>query len=138
MRYLGIDYGKKRIGTALSDEEGRLAFPMVVLQNTGFSAVVKKIEKIAKKEGVSKIVIGLPMTFGGQVSEQTRNVKEFGEKLAGLLQLPMEYENEVLSTKMAERGETVNEHIDSASAAIILQSYLDKQQQKSKNKSQNE
>ena len=130
MRYLGIDYGKKRIGLALSDEEGRLAFPHKTITNSDTSSVAKEVGKIAKKEGVSKIIIGLPITFGGKESEQTKKVKEFGAGLEKLLQLPVEYGNEVLSTKMAERSGSSKKNIDTASAAIILQSYLDKEKSK--------
>jgi len=126
MRYLGIDYGHKRIGIALSDEEGWIAFPMAQFSGVVFLRVVREIQKVVKKEKIGKIIIGLPITFGGKESLQARETREFGQKLHNLVQLPIEYENEILSTKMAERGGTAKQKIDSSAAAIILQSYLDK------------
>src|SRR3989338_6281497 len=126
MRYLGIDYGHKRIGIALSDEGGRIAFPFSQIPAKSPAFIVKEIKKIIKKEKIEKIIIGLPITFSGQDSLQTNAVREFGRYLGEMLQLPIEYENEVLSTKMAERGGTSKHNIDAASAAIILQSYLDR------------
>lgn len=125
MRYLGIDYGHKKIGIAVSDEEGRIAFPLVELP-AEFGGFVKEIKKIIKKKSIQKIIIGLPVTFSGKESFQTRAVREFGCELERVVQLPVEYENEVLSTKLAERGGTPQKMINAASAAIILQSYLDK------------
>lgn len=125
MRYLGIDYGHKRIGIAISDEEGRMAFPLTELP-AEFGNFVKEIRKIIKKESVEKIVIGLPITFGGKESFQAKAVKEFGRELGKMVQLPMEYENEVLSTKLAERAGTPKSKINASAAAVILQSYLDK------------
>ena len=125
-RYLGIDYGHKRTGIALSDEEGRMAFPLTQLSGTDFLRVVREIKKIIKKEKIGKVIIGLPITFDGKESLQTREVMAFGRKLGKMVLLPIEYENEILSTKMAERGGTAKQKIDSSAAAIILQSYLDK------------
>lgn|SRR3989338_6621864 len=126
MRYLGIDYGHKRIGIAISDEGGVMAFPFSRILAKSPAFIVKEIKKIIKKKRIEKIVLGLPITFGGQDSLQTNAVKEFGRYLGKMLQLPIEYENEILSTKMAERGGTVKQKIDSSAAAIILQSYLDR------------
>lgn len=120
MRYLGIDYGKKRIGLALSDEEGYMAFPYSVV------GTVKTIVAVIKKEKIKKVIIGIPMTFAGKRSKQTDEVLVFGEKLKKLVQLPIEYKNEILSTALAERGGSDKNKIDASSAAIILQSYLDK------------
>ena len=125
MRYLGIDYGHKRIGIALSDEGGRMAFPLTEL-SAEFGNFVKEIRKIIKKESVGKIIIGLPITFGGKESFQTQAVREFGEELKKMLQLPMEYENEILSTKLAERGGSPKSKINASAAAVILQSFLDR------------
>lgn len=126
MRYLGIDYGKKRIGLALSDEEGNIAFPRTQLTTYNLQLTTKFIRDIIKKEGVEKIVVGLPVTFGGKESAQTAEARVFGEKLQKAVQLPVEFENELLTTKMALKSGVAKNKVDAASAAIILQSYLDR------------
>ncbi|MDO8600631.1 MAG: Holliday junction resolvase RuvX [bacterium] len=126
MKYLGIDYGKKRIGLALSDEEGKIAFPRTQLTTYNAQLTTKIIGDIIKKEGVEKIVVGVPVTFGGKESAQTVEARAFGEKLQKAVQLPVEYENELLTTKMALKGGVAKNKVDAASAAILLQSYLDK------------
>lgn len=126
MRYLGLDYGKKRIGLALSDEEGKIAFPLSQLSALGFQLTAKRIQEIIAQKGVEKIVVGVPITFGGKESAQTVEARSFGKKLGSAVQLPVEFENEMLTTKMALRGGIAKNRIDAASAAILLQSYLDR------------
>lgn len=126
MRYLGIDHGSKRIGLALSDEEGKIAFPHKIIENTAdpFQAI-QRIKEIAEKNGVGKIIIGLPISFQGTKTTQTDAVERFAKVLQGAVQLPVELQNEVLSSRMAERQGVPRKDIDSSAAAIILQSYLD-------------
>lgn len=126
MRYLGIDYGKKRLGLALSDEEGGIAFPLSQLSAPGFQLAAKRIKEVIAKNNVEKIVVGVPVTFGGKESAQTVEARSFGKKLADTVQLPVEFENEMLTTKMALQGGVAKNRVDAASAAILLQSYLDK------------
>lgn len=125
MKYLGIDYGDKRVGLAWSDSEGKIAFPRKTLANVG-NRVCAEIKKIAKKENISEIVLGLPVTFGGQDSEQTKKVRQFAKKLQGALTLKIEFENEILSSRIARRSAGAKKNVDESAAAIILQSYLDK------------
>ncbi len=124
MRYLGVDYGAKRIGLALSDPEGRIAMPFKTVTNV--KTALAEIAAIVKKGGAQKIVVGLPITFSGGASEQTKAVEEFAEKLRDIVGVPVDFENELLTTKMAERSGIPRQKIDMAAAAIILQSYLDK------------
>ena len=126
MRYLGIDYGKKQMGLALSDTEGRIAFPRTQLTTYNLQLTIKSINDVIKKEGIEKIIVGLPITFGGKESAQTAEARAFGEKLQKAVQLPVEFENELLTTKMAFKSGVAKNKVDAASAAILLQSYLDK------------
>ena len=119
MRFLGVDYGKKRIGVAFSDPGGLIAFPHGTLKT--FREVVAFI----KKEEPEAIVVGLPVSFGGRASEQTREVRAFAERLREAVQLPIALENEILTTKIARRH-TEPGKADAAAAAIILQAYLDR------------
>ena len=120
MRFLGIDYGKKRIGLALSDEGGKIAMPY------GIAGSLNKIISLAKKEKVGKIVIGLPIGFSGRESAQALKTRKFAEEVKKKVKLPIEFENEILTTKIASVS-SAKDKVDAASAAIILQSYLDKQ-----------
>ena len=123
-RYLGIDYGTKRVGLALSDESRRFAMPYRVLE--GREVVIKKeIERICKKENVTHIVVGLPAGLAGQETQMTRKAKMFAGSLKSL-GLPVELENEFFSSGEAKRGPTKKQKIDAAAAALILQSYLER------------
>jgi len=125
MRYLGIDYGDVRIGVALSDAEGNIAFPQKTILNNK-SAIIS-LAKRAKQEGVATIVIGLPISFGGNETDQTKKVRAFAKMLAQKIAIPIEFENEILTTRMARDAGAKKKTIDASAAAIILQAYLDKQ-----------
>ena len=116
MKYLGLDHGNKRIGIAVSDEGGTFAFPRVVLQNT--DNIFEEIKKICDEEKIEKIVLGLPISFSGQHSNQTEEVKKFADALKRFIDIPLIYENEIFTSKMTQD--------DAGAAALILQSYLDR------------
>lgn len=123
MRYLGIDYGDKRIGIALSDEQGILAFPYATVENN--KKAIDEIKKICSEQGVDTVVVGLPLSFGMKETEQTGKVKIFAQKLKKVINLPVEFENELLTSKIA--GKESADKIDESSAALILQSWMDKE-----------
>ena len=116
MKYLGLDHGDKRIGIAVSDETMTFAFPRVVLHNT--KTIFKEIKKICGDENIAKIVVGMPISFSGGKSAQAENTEKFGKELEAFLGVPVEYENEIFTTKIGRD--------DASAAALILQSYLDK------------
>lgn len=123
MRILGIDYGLRKIGLAIS--EGELAEPLSVVSNK--QSVTNKISKICRKQKIEKIIIGLPE---GKIVEK---VKEFGQKVAELTGVPIIYQDESLTSKeavvkMIEAGKKRKDRQrleDAIAAAIILQSYID-------------
>lgn len=123
MRYLGIDYGKERIGIAVSDDNGQIAFPLKTLPGKNPFPLIREI---ARKEKIGKIILGLPIPFSGGASKQTAELKKIAEKLKKATRLPVELENEILTTKLAKRTGMPEEHLDKAAATIILQSYLDR------------
>jgi putative Holliday junction resolvase len=123
LRYLGIDYGEKRVGLALSDEEGLLGMPFKTIGNRD---LIKNLKKIIKDEGVGAVVLGLPLNLKMQRTGQTERVEEFKKLFEKHIDIPIEFENEFLTSVEAERWGATGEDIDSSSAAIILQSYLDK------------
>lgn len=123
MRYLAIDFGSKRVGLALSDEGGILGFPYKTIENKD---IIKILKEIIKKEEVGKIILGLPLNFQMEETEQTQKVRRFKDLLERNINTPIEYENELLTTAQAKKSGIADKHIDASSAALILQSYLDK------------
>ncbi len=141
MRYLGIDYGEKRVGIAVSDEGGTFAFPKIVLENRpvvrerwgskGKSEhdrhIINEIKNIISSERVSTVVLGLPLNFKGEETRQTKRVKAFAEKLKREISAPIVFENEILSSKQVEKtGASSKDMVDASAAALILQSFLDR------------
>lgn len=126
MRYLGIDYGRKRIGIAISDEDGQIAFP----KETVSEQAIVRIKKIIKEEGIRKVVIGLPKMPDGRETEETHEVRAFADKLRKSVKIPVVFEDELFTTRIV-RGEGMKKNqTDRSAAALILQSYLDKQNAK--------
>lgn len=133
-RSLGIDYGERRIGIAVSDPTGTIATPVKTLPNKADSLNV--IKQIAADYSVSEIVLGLPLTMKGTDSEKTREVREFKEKLEKICSLPVIFEDERLSSRQASSSLLImnttrkqrreKSRVDQMAAALILQSYLDR------------
>jgi len=134
MRHLGLDYGEKRIGIAVSDPEGKIAFPKEVIFNKGNKKVFAKLKSLINEEKISKIVIGLPISLGGQETGQTKEMRNFTDFLKKAIDLPVEFENEMFTTKITKQGGVKKEYRDASAAAIILQSYLDKENSKFKDR----
>ncbi len=143
MRLLGIDYGEKKIGIAISDENAKFAFPRAVLDNTSANSVLKALKIICDKNNIAKIVIGQSLTYKMQPNPIMKRIEKFKSFLEERLNIPMEYENEILTTKQAsrfsndlrcrlrKRGGNLSkskkgEKIHASAAALILQSYLEK------------
>jgi len=126
MRYMGIDYGDKRIGIAISDPGGRISFPEKTVRNHGNPYIWDEILSIIQEKSVSRIIVGLPLSFEMQETDESIKVRKFVEELKKITPLPIEFENEAATTRMAKKLGVKNEHTDEAAAAIILQSYLDK------------
>ncbi len=124
MRYLGIDYGKKRVGLALSDETGKVAFPLAVLSND--ENLIRAFEKICKEKGAGEIVIGESRDLSGKPNLIAAAIEKFKRELAASLGLPVHYEPEFWTSVQAERWQGKTNKLDSSAAAIILQSFLDR------------
>ena len=121
MRYLGIDYGTKRIGLAVSSEG--IAFPHGVLENDRH--VVLSLKETVNKERIEKIIIGDTRTFGGHENQITKEVEMFTEKIRNEIGIPVVLANEAGSSIEASRYAPGEEKHDDAAAAVILQRYLD-------------
>ena len=124
-RYLGIDYGTKRIGISLSDEGGKIAFPRDVVSSE-WKTFFPFIANLIRKEHARGVVVGLARGLGGEETKMTKEIRSFAQKLERELSVSVHLEDEVLSTKAVLRGPTKKEKIDASSAALILQSYLDR------------
>lgn len=135
MRFLGIDYGTKKIGLALSDEGGRLAFPHSVFNNISASDVlwtsdaVSLVKKICEDNNVGKIVLGQSLDYKGQPNPVMKEIEKFKILLEKETKLPVIFETETLTTKQAVGSSKNNEKIHSSAAALILQTYLDRRHQ---------
>lgn len=128
MRYLGIDYGSKRIGLALSDEQGNFAMPLKVLQ-TGVNTI-KEIGAIVKEKGVELIVMGESKDFAGKDNVIMKDIEICKGELekAGM---KVEFEREFFTSAHVEQK---GDMLDASAAALILQRYLDRKNYQKKTK----
>ena len=125
MKYLGIDCGTKRIGIAVSDDTGSIAFPLTTLQAS--SSVTEEIISLAEDTKAQTIVLGESYNFQGEKNPIMEQIKKLGGDLEAK-GYAIAYEREFMTSVQARReGETAKERIDASAAALILQSYLDRQ-----------
>ena len=122
-RFLGVDYGSKRGGVAVSDDAGKMAFPREVLANDG--ALLASTVKLARDEGVSAIVIGESKTLAGEPNPIQADIERFARALEGELGLPVHFEPEHFTSHQAHHIQGKVEKLDASAAALILQSFLD-------------
>lgn len=123
MKYLGIDYGTKRIGIALSDDDGMMAFPHDVIKND--NKILDYISEIMSKNKIDVVVIGESKNYKMEdnlIMDDIISLKKVIEKEFGV---EVELHPEVLTSSQAESIQGKNEMIDASAAAIILQSYID-------------
>lgn len=132
MRYLGIDYGKKRVGIAVSDENGEMAFPKEVLPND--LKLLPRIKKICEDQKIGLIVIGESKNFQGQANRIMEDIEPFKIELWQETGLPVEYEPEYMTSQQVENLFGKNSMLDASAACIILQSYIDRLNNKNYNK----
>jgi len=132
MRYLGLDVGEKRIGVAVGDDETKLALELAAIEKENF---FDKFSALVEEEKPDKIIVGLPISLSGKEEQQARTIRDFARDLEKL-NIPIEFQDERLSSVEAEKilrelglqEAEIKERIDAASAAVILQDYLDKSQ----------
>lgn len=124
MRFLGIDFGIKKIGLAVSDGEGRIAFPFLVLENN--KKILDEIEKIIAKEKIEKIVLGESKNFEGKPNKIMVEIEKFKKSLEEQIKVLVVLEPEFMTSQQAELIQGKNKMHDASAAAIILQTYLDR------------
>ena len=121
MRYLALDVGDRRIGLAVGDEAHGLVRPLRTLVRRSVAKDLDALGAIAREEDVGALVIGLPLTLGGDEAFQARRVRRFAESV-GSLGLPVElYDERHTSTEAALRGAT---DLDSGAATVLLEDFL--------------
>ena len=138
-RIVGLDVGERRIGVAISDATCTLARPLGTLQTTGLDGnalevTVAEISRLAREDdGVGAIVVGLPRRLEGSASAMTPRVERFGSRLRARTNLPVDFQDERLTSREAESRLASREtnwrvrkqRLDAAAAAIVLQDYLE-------------
>ena len=123
MRYIGIDYGSKRVGIAISDADGLLAFPKEII--TEKEALIY-ILAVIKDTEIGGIVIGKSMNSAGAFNSIMDKIHDFETKLMVHTKIPIYFEREDFSSYEAHRFQLEKGSRDDSAAAIILQRFLDK------------
>lgn len=126
MKYLGIDFGTKKVGFAQSDDEGKLAFPLMISPND--AQLFKDTTELIRELKFSTVVIGESVDQKGKPNPLAKVAREFGAKLETACDIIVAYEKEWYSTVEARKqpGKEGNHDVDDQAAAIVLQRYLDK------------
>jgi len=134
MKLLGIDFGERRIGLAISDPDGRVAVPLGALERASDRAAVARIAELARREGVGGLVVGEPRGLDGARGAAAERARRFAERLAAATGLPWEAVDEALTSveaaaRLAAAGVDPRRHpdrVDAVAAQILLQEALDR------------
>lgn len=134
MRILAVDYGDSRIGLAVSDKLGIIASPVGTIKSVGMRGDVDEIARKAVELGAELIVLGLPLNMDGSEGERAEKTRKLGSVLSKVSGLDVRFMDERLTTVSAERvldeaemrWDKRKKVVDTISAQIILQTYLDK------------
>lgn len=126
MKYLGIDYGSKKVGFAQSDDEGRIAFPLMISLND--QTLLKDTLELIREMKFGTVVIGESVDGTGKPNAIAKDARKFGMTLENSIDIIVKFEKEWYSTVEARKqpGNEGNHEVDDQAAAIVLQRYLDK------------
>lgn len=130
MRVLALDYGSARCGCAVSDPTGTIVTPIAAVERPGSRRGMLALAQLVQEREVQRVVVGLPLSLRGQDTEQTRETREFAERLARRLggDVPVELHDERFTTRMAQRMEGApSTSEDSRAAAFMLESWMSAQ-----------
>ena len=135
-RVLGIDFGTRRIGLALSDPTGMVASPLPFLENTGVKPVVSKLKEMVESQGIETVVVGLPRNMDGTYGPSAEKVRDFVAQIQPAISAKIITQDERLTTSQASRDlaqmglsqKELRKKVDSSSATLILQQFLDRTQ----------
>lgn len=137
-RILGIDYGERRIGLAVTDPTRTIASPLATLvRRLGKRPPWAELLEVVREQEVTEVVIGLPLALSGDEDEWAAEVRAFGDQVAKRTGLPIHWVDERLSSVMAEQAvrsmglrksqREEKERVDAAAAAIVLRAFLARQ-----------
>ena len=134
-KYLGVDYGDKRTGLAECDISGLIAGGIGTISEGGMRKTAVKVAEEAEKRSCKKIIIGLPKNMDGSEGPRADVIKAFGALLAEITDIPIDYYDERMTTMVAYRflgetgtyGKKRKDTVDTLSAQIILQNYIDRE-----------
>ncbi len=137
-KYLGVDYGDKRTGLAECDLSGQLASGITTISEGGMRKTAERVAKEAEARACKKIIVGLPKNMDGSEGARADVVKAFVALLSEMTEIPIEFFDERMTTMAAYRyldgagtfGKKRKAVIDTLSAELILQGYLDKEKAK--------
>ena len=132
MRYLGIDFGIKRVGLAITDPEARMAFPLMTIEKTARKCFFDQLMQIIHEKNIEAIVVGIPLGLNDQETLTTRQVNNFIASLKRRTTLPIHTVNEALTSYEAEnllkkqgvKGKKRKKHLDKLAAVLILETFL--------------
>jgi putative Holliday junction resolvase len=132
-RLLGLDYGTRRIGVAVSTPEQSIASALVIIERTNAAADADKLRKLATEHRIVGLIVGLPVLLSGAEGESARHAREFGEWAAAATGLPVKFWDETFSSALADdiireagmNKKQAKERRDMLAAQAFLQSYLD-------------
>lgn len=132
MRVLGVDYGEKRIGLAVCDPTGELAFPVGTVVRKNVRQERQALAAVVEERDIERIVVGMPLRMDGSVGAQARSVQEFIARIERAFGLPVETVDERLTSVEAKRalretgrrGRKQRDVVDSVAATLLLRSWL--------------
>jgi len=125
MKYLGIDFGGKNVGVAVSDDDGQIAFPFKIIKNEG--GLISAIKEICQSEKVEVIVLGKSTNDQGQPNQIQKQIENFREAIISEIKLPVKWQSESFSSMHVldeAKGGDGSDH--SQAAALILQRFLER------------
>jgi len=131
-RLLGIDYGERRIGIALSDENQMFPSPYLTIDVKKEQNYFEKIKSIIREKNIGKIIIGNPLTVEGNDTEKSKIIKDFAYKLSKFVDLPIDFWEETRTTQKAEAilkstKKSLKQNkakLDKIAASLILEDYM--------------
>jgi putative Holliday junction resolvase len=124
VKVLALDYGSARTGVAVSDPTGTLARPLEVVENASAPEGLRHLADLVEREGVERIVVGLPVTLRGERGAQAEETEAFVSALRGVTEVPVESFDERFTTKLAE-AQPSEAPPDAVAAAHLLSTYLE-------------
>ena len=123
MKVLALDYGSARTGVAVSDPTGTVARPLEVVARAATEEGIRRVLELARREEVERIVVGIPVTLGGERGAQAQETERFLERLRAAATIPVEGFDERFTTKLA-RQTAGKAPEDAVAAAHLLSGYL--------------